>query len=148
MEFFLGKFDYMTDDAGRLNFPAKFRKVMQHLDETSLIVSKAQPDYLIIYPYKLWKERVGDKIAKLSHSNANAARLRMEIGLQMAEASLDKQGRLNIPPEYYRHVNIDKNVRIVGCTDVIQLWDPTTHDRISEIRPEKSLLEELSKFEI
>ncbi len=148
MEYFLGTFDYATDGTGRLNIPAKFRKVLSQLGENNLIISKEQDEYLTIYPYKSWKVQIGDKIAELPHSHSKANRLRRLLGLTTTEASIDKQGRVNIPTDYYKHADIDKDVRIIGSVDTIQLWNPDTHDRLSQTSEEKSLIEEFEEFGI
>lgn len=149
MDYFLGTFDYSIDDANRLSIPAKFRKVIeQQQEENNLIISKEQENCLTLYPYKLWKTQVGDKIAQLPHSDPAANRLRRLLGINTTEANLDKQGRLNIPAEYYRHAGIKKNVRIIGSVDTIQLWNPDSHSGVAQNPEGKSLIEEFKEFGI
>ena len=148
MDYFLGTFDYSIDDTGRLNIPAKFRKVMSQYEENTLIISKEQDNCLTIYPYTFWKQHIGDKIAELPHSQPKANRLRRLLGMNTTEASLDKQGRVNIPTEYYEHAGIDRNVRIIGSVDTIQLWNPETYDKVALGPEEKSLIEEFEEFGI
>jgi len=148
MDYFLGTFDYNTEDTGRLNIPAKFRKVLEQLAESTLVISKAQSDYLTVYPYKFWKQQIGDKVVELSHGRTDANRLRRMLGMTTIETSLDKQGRINIPADYYKHAGIDKNVRIIGSVDTIQLWNPDTYEKLALSSEEKSLNEELAEFGI
>lgn len=148
MDFFLGTYNYAIDDTGRLNIPSKFRKVLASLEESNLIISKEQPGYLTVYPYLLWKRRIGDKVAELPRSDAQANKLRRLLGLNTAEASLDKQGRVNIPTDYYAHAGIDKSVRIIGTVDTIQLWNPVEHDGLAESPEGPSLLAELDNFHL
>ncbi|MCH8874530.1 hypothetical protein IH824_17495, partial [candidate division KSB1 bacterium] len=65
MVYFLGTFDYSIDGSNRLKIPAKFRKVMKQLDQTEFVISKEQKNCITIYPYNIWKERIGDKISQL-----------------------------------------------------------------------------------
>lgn len=148
MEYFLGTYNYTIDDNNRLNIPAKFRKVMEQLHENNFIISKEQDNCLTAYPYKFWKTQIGDKIAELPHSDPKANRLRRLLGQNTTEVSLDKQGRINIPGEYYNHAGIDRNVRIIGSVDTIQLWNPVTYDDLSQKPEEKSLIEEFEEFGI
>jgi len=148
MAYFLGTFDYSIDGSNRLNIPAKFRKVMKRLDQTEFVISKEQENCITIYPYNRWKERVGDKISELPHSDENANRLRRMIGLKTTEVSLDNQGRVNIPSDYYIHAGIKKKTRIIGSVDTIQVWDPLRYDQVSKSPEEKSLMEEFKEFGI
>ncbi len=148
MAYFLGTFDYSIDGSNRLNIPAKFRKVMDQLGQTEFVISKEQENCLTIYPYNIWKERVGDKISELPHSDENANRLRRLIGLTTTEVSLDNQGRVNIPSDYYTHAGIEKKIRIIGSVDTIQVWNPLKYEQVSQAPEEKSLLEEFKEFGI
>lgn len=148
MEYFLGTYEYSVDDHNRLSIPAKFRKVMLSLEEDTFIISKEVDDYLTVYPYKFWKSQIGDKIAALPHSDPTANRLRRLLGMKTTEVSLDKQGRVNISAEYYKTVGIDKNIRVIGSVDTIQLWDPKRHDEVSASAEEQSLIEEYRAFDI
>ena len=148
MEYFLGAYTNNIDDNNRLSIPAKFRKVLSSLNEDNLIISKEQDGCLTVYPYKFWKTQIGDKIAALPHSAADANRLRRLLGMNTMEIAPDKQGRINIPTEYYNHAQIDKNVRIIGSVDTIQLWNPDTYADISQKPEEKSLIEEFEDFGI
>ena len=148
MAYFLGTFDYSIDGSNRLNIPAKFRKVMDQLGQTEFVISKEQENCLTIYPYNIWKERVGDKISELPHSDENANRLRRLIGLTTTEVSLDNQGRVNIPSDYYKHAGIEKKIRIIGSVDTIQVWNPLKYEQVSQVPEEKSLMEEFKEFGI
>lgn len=148
MSYFLGTFDYSIDGSNRLNIPAKFRKIMDQIEQTEFIISKEQKDCITMYPYNIWKERIGDKISDLPHSDENANRLRRLIGLTTTEVSLDKQGRVNIPSDYYIHAGIEKKTRIIGSVDTIQVWNPLEYDQVSQKPEEKSLLEEFKEFGI
>ena len=148
MVYFLGTFDYSIDDGNRLNIPAKFRKVMKELCQTEFVISKEQENCITMYPYNIWKERIGDKISDLPHSDKNANRLRRLLGLTTTEVSLDNQGRVNIPSDYYSHAGIEKKTRIIGSVDTIQVWNPLKYERVSQAPEEKSLMEEFKEFGI
>ncbi len=148
MAYFLGIFDYAIDGSNRLKIPAKFRKVMEQLDQTQFIISKEQKNCITIYPSNRWKERIGDKISELPHSDENANRLRARTGLNTTEISLDNQGRVNIPSDYYIHAGIEKKTRIIGSVDTIQVWNPLKYEQVSQAPEEKPLMEEFKEFGI
>lgn len=148
MVYFLGTFEYSIDGSNRLNIPAKFRKVMKELDQTEFVISKEQGNCITMYPYNIWKERIGDKISDLSHSDEKANRFRRLLGLNTTEVSLDNQGRVNIPSDYYIHAGIEKKTRIIGSVDTIQVWNPCQYEQISQATEGKSLMEEFKEFGI
>lgn len=148
MDYFLGTFEYSIDGDARLNIPAKFRKVMKELKESEFVISKEQKNCIVMYPYNIWKERIGDRIAALPHSDEGANRLRHLLGLNTTEVTLDKQGRVNIPTDYYKHAGIEKTIKIIGSVDKIRLWSPENYQSVSEKSEEKSLIEELREFGI
>lgn len=145
---FLGEFDYTIDDNNRLSIPAKFRKSMTENGQNRFIVTKKEPDYLTLYPQNVWADNVVAKVYELPHSKKEANRLRRLIGLNSTEVSLDSQGRVNIPGDYYQHAGIEKKVKIIGTVDTIQLWNPDVHEKESQKPEEKSFLEELEQFGI
>jgi MraZ protein len=146
---FHGTFDYTIDDNNRLNIPAKFRKTMKELNQTSFIASREDKHYIKLFPIETWQERVGQKIRELPHSDPRANRIRRIIGQSTTEVTLDSQGRINIPGEYYEHAEIERKVRIIGSVDTLQLWNPDRHTETSSQDPlEDSALEELQAFNI
>lgn len=44
-----------------------------------------------------------------------------------ADAVIDGQGRITIPPHLARLAGIEREILFVGAGDVIEMWDPTTH---------------------
>lgn len=146
MDYFLGTFEYSIDDNNRLNIPAKFRKVMNKLGQNEFVISKELQNCIVMYPYNIWKERIGDKVSELPHSNEKANRLRRLLGKNTTEVTLDKQGRVNIPTDYYNHASIEKKITILGSIDTIQLWDPDYYKGVSHEPEEKSLIEEFRDF--
>ncbi|MFQ5676832.1 MAG: division/cell wall cluster transcriptional repressor MraZ [bacterium] len=146
MDYFLGTFEYTIDDNNRLNIPAKFRRVMDTLGQSEFVISKELKNCIVMYPYNIWKERIGDKISELPHSDEKANRLRRLLGQNTTEVSLDKQGRVNIPTDYYNHASIQKKITILGSIDTIQLWNPDNYKSVSREPEEKSLIEEFKEF--
>ena len=149
MSYFLGTYDYTIDDNFRLNIPAKFRKAMNQLQQNTFIISKAQENYLTVYPTNIWDEQIGKKILELPHSDEIANKLRVMVGINSTDTKLDSQGRITVPQEYCQHASIDKKVKIIGSVDTLQLWDPGKYDKyIARQAAQKSLTEELKAFGI
>lgn len=44
-----------------------------------------------------------------------------------AEASLDSQGRITVPPRLAELAEIERDVVFVGAGDIIELWNPARY---------------------
>ena len=44
------------------------------------------------------------------------------------ECEIDKQGRINLPPDYLGHADLEKELVFVGCGEYIEIWDKDTFE--------------------
>jgi len=122
---------------------------MNQLQQNTFIITKAQENYLTVYPSNIWDEQIGQKVLGLPHSDDQANRLRRQIGINTTDTKLDSQGRITVPQDYCLHAGIDKKVKIIGSVDTLQLWNPEKYqDYIAKQTEEKPLTEELKAFGI
>lgn len=145
---FLGSYDYSLDEKGRLSIPVKFRKVMSRLQQDLFIISTLEDTCLTLYPYGTWQESVARKLDGLPQIDDDANELRRLLGLSTTDVGMDNQGRITIPPHFCQHAKIEKGVKIIGCTNKIELWNPEVYEAFSQRPDAKSLKEELKKYRI
>ncbi len=145
---FLGEYDYALDEKNRLSIPAKYRKVMSNLKENTFIICAIEDTRLTLYPYCTYSETVGKKLNELPQFDDNANELRRKFGSKSIDASLDNQGRIMIPASYSQYAGIDHKVKVIGCTNRIELWNPETHQEFSGRPDQRSIKEELRLFKI
>lgn len=148
MENFLGTYDYSLDGKNRLSIPSAYRKVMANLNQKIFIISTLEDGRLTLYPYNTFLERIAKRINELPQLDEGANELRRHLGLSMKDVSLDSQGRIKIPATYCQHAGIEKKVKIIGCTNRIELWNPETYAEVSQTVDAESIREELKKFSI
>ncbi|NIR49474.1 division/cell wall cluster transcriptional repressor MraZ [candidate division KSB1 bacterium] len=148
MEDFLGTFDYSLDDKNRLSIPAKFRKVMSELQQKTFIISMLDDSRLTLYPYSSFRETIAKRISELPQFDENANELRRSLGLNTTDSSMDNQGRIIIPPNYCDYAGINKKVKIIGCTNKIELWNPEVYVDVSKVKDPTSTKEKLKQFSI
>ena len=146
MSFFIGEYQYTTDDKGRVNIPARFRKNLIPEDENMYIITQGRDKCLDVYPLNVFQEKIVDKINEFSESN-DAHRYYTSIkGASSSDASLDKQGRIMIPPKLLDYAGITKDILIIGAFHRIELWDPACREEYikkmenSEIQIDKELM--------
>jgi len=116
---FLGEYQYIIDDKGRLTIPAKFRRPL--LD--GLVITRGLDRNLTIYPLDEWAKLV-EKIESLPLGDPQARKLRRLIFAGASDVEPDKQGRVNIPAYLLEYGAISKEVVVAGVNAYIELWAP------------------------
>ena len=148
MEDFLGTYDYSLDEKNRLSIPAKYRKVMQSLQEDTFIVTTLEDACLTLYPYVTFRQTVSEPVKALRQFDDDANELRRFLGMHSTDVKMDSQGRINLPASACEHAGINKKVKLIGCGHKIELWNPEKFQEISTTRDAKSIKAELQKFAI
>lgn len=116
---FLGEFVHTTDEGGRLTIPARFRGDL----EVGLVVTRGLDRCLAIYPMKEW-ERLAEQVSALPITDRRARAFRRLVFANAADATLDKHGRVLIPPRLREYAGLDGEVVITGLNTYIELWNP------------------------
>jgi MraZ protein len=117
---FRSKSEHSLDEKGRLNIPSRFRSVLQALGETTLMVAPWD-GYLRAYPVSAWED-FETKI-KTEGGKEGLGVLARYIIAHVTECSLDKQGRIHLPPGLRAEANVDKEVVLTGMIDWVEIWD-------------------------
>ena len=149
MPLFIGEFFYTLDDKGRVNIPAKFRKATSENADGTYIIQHGRDKCLYIYPMDVYEKKVIEIIDKLSEADPLHRAYMSLLGSKSIDATLDKQGRISIPPKFLEYAGIQKDVHIVGAYNRIEVWDTKTREQyIQEIESSGIDLEEKISNEI
>jgi len=167
MPLFIGEFFYTLDDKGRVNIPAKFRKATSENADSTYIIQHGRDKCLYIYPMDVYENKIIEIIDKLSEADPIHRAYMSLLGSKSIDATLDKQGRITIPPKFLEYAGIQKDVHIVGAynrieyagiqKDVhivgaynrIEVWDPKIREHyIQEIESSGIDLEDKISKEI
>ena len=118
---FRGVFEHQVDGKGRTSLPARLREVLVgHYDER-LILTTALDGCLHAYPVREWEQL---ELA-LSRRNAMEPGVKTLMRLYVApaqEVTLDKLGRILIPPALRTHAGLERDVIWAGMIKVLELW--------------------------
>jgi MraZ protein len=118
---FISRYEYSLDTKGRLNIPAKFREVLLRDYDYNLVITTALDGYLDCYPRAVWSQ-LEEKFKTLPSSLKRFKRLYVSGAV---ECSLDKHGRVLLPPTLRNWAGLDQecnNVVIVGNMDKMEFW--------------------------
>jgi MraZ protein len=145
----LGEYHLNLDDKGRLSVPASLRHALHELyapDATTLVVTKFFETCLVIYPKTEW---LSIQKQLLDLPNNGSARAFMRHFCASANVcTLDRQGRMLIPPQLRQYAEIDAEALMIGMVKKLELWSPRrwegyeaseasrfdTYERVMELR--------------
>ncbi len=116
---FLGEFIHTIDEKGRLAIPARFRADLA----IGLVVTRGIDRCLAIYPMEEW-EQLADKVSGLPMTDRRARAFRRLVFANASDVTLDKQGRVLIPPRLREYAGLDGEVVVTGLNTYIEVWGP------------------------
>ncbi|MFQ5632384.1 MAG: division/cell wall cluster transcriptional repressor MraZ, partial [bacterium] len=129
---FTGNFDFTLDAKGRVSTPARIREVLEIYAVNSLTLRSMELgefDCIRAYPTSYYNEII---LAKLTDfQDGETPDDTFEISLLTANAhqvKLDSQGRINIPDELLKQIEIKKEIRFIGMGNFFDIWRPDIFD--------------------
>ena len=115
---FLGTHAPRLDDKGRLILPAKFREQL----EPGVVVTRGQERCLYLFPVAEF-ERLAEQLRQ-APVTSKQARDYLRVFLSGAsDESVDKQGRVTIPPTLRTYAGLDRDVAVIGAGQRVEIWD-------------------------
>jgi MraZ protein len=121
MSKFRGRYDYSIDQKGRINIPAKFRKLLSPEAEETFVICRAPDGCLWAYPKDEW-EKFEDSLVAMPMSR-EMNKFQREMQNTLSDSVLDRQGRVTLTPLQMRIAGIDKDVSIIGRGRCLEIWD-------------------------
>lgn len=115
---FLGRFDHVLDDKGRLAIPARFRGDVGE----GMVITRGTDRCLYIFPVSTW-QGIAARLDALPMGDANARNLRRAAFAAAEPAELDKQGRVVLSERLRNYAGLASNVAVVGMNSYIEIWD-------------------------
>jgi len=117
-----GEHQHNSDPKGRVSVPSKLRNA---LGETFML-SKGLDNCLNMYPMDEWKV-IEDKAKALPDS---AVDLRRFIFGGAEEVTMDKQGRILIPPSLRKYAKLEEpgSITVVGVLTKAEMWNSKLYE--------------------
>ena len=111
-----GEYQHTLDAKGRLFIPAKLREQLGD----SFVVTKGLDDCLFVYPQEAWEE-LEQKIRQLPNTKSRS--LQRFYLSSAADVTVDRQGRIVIPPVLRSYAKLERDVVVIGVGERAELWD-------------------------
>ena len=118
---FIGEYNHNLDSKGRIIIPAKFRDEL----EGTFILTRGLDGCLTIYSLDKW-EKIFEEINKLPETKKATRQYIRMLTANACECVLDNQGRILIPNNLAKSVNIEKECVIFGANSHVEIWDKNT----------------------
>jgi MraZ protein len=115
----LGEHEHTIDDKNRLTLPARIR----HHFADGIVVTRGMDGCLFAYTREDWNRVVDTRLATLDPLSQEGRRMQRFFFSGAAEAELDKQGRVMLPPALIDHAKLGRDVVVAGVHDHLEIWD-------------------------
>ena len=123
---YAGEFRHAVDPKGRVTVPAKWRRSEQ---EDLYVIPNQKNEYLIIMPPEEFKA-IGEKMATSEKVEEAKKRTFLRNFFSQAQpVTVDRQGRMLLPEDYCKRVQITDEVIIAGGNVRFEIWNPDRWDR-------------------
>ena len=121
----LGEYHLNLDDKGRLSVPASLRSTLHECyapEDTTLVVTKFFENCLVLYPKAEWLT-IQTQLLDLPNDSSSRAFVR-HFCASANVCTLDRQGRVLIPPKLRQYAEIDAEALMIGMVRKLELWSP------------------------
>ena len=135
---FRGRFVHTIDAKGRISIPSKFREVLKKDYDERLVVANYEGG-LIAYPIIEWEALEAKLRDKPKMKKEIKAFLRFFYS-SAVECSLDRQGRILIPPTLRDYAKLEKDVISIGTQNTFEIWSRVKWAEV-EVRAEQQFQE-------
>ena len=129
---FRGKYEHTVDSKGRLSIPARYREVLlgkgdERLILTNFIVNATH--CLDAYPFDAWL-RLEEEVSKRPKFERRMVLFQNYYLGAACECTVDKQGRILIPPVLRQYAELKRDVVFVSAIDRFRIWDKSAFEKV------------------
>ena len=116
---FFGEYEHSIDDKNRLTLPAKFRAAFAD----GVVLTRGLDSCLDVFARADWQVRADEQLAPLDPFAPETRDLMRFFFGAAADAELDKQGRVLVPPALVGYAHLGREVVVAGIRDHLEIWD-------------------------
>ena len=114
---FFGSYQYTIDDKGRLVIPSKMRSESGPV----LFAMRGFEHCLSLYTQATFAQFV-QQMNQYDYNQVNVRQFLRTALASVIELTIDDHGRIQIPLDTLKQFKLEKNVKIVGINDHIEIW--------------------------
>lgn len=124
----LGEYDCKLDPKGRLMLPAGLRSQLDDAAKEGFVLNRDifEP-CLVLYPMREWN-KVSTQIAGLNRFIKKNALFIRKFNNGATPIDIDGTGRILIPKPLAQHAAFEKDLKVCGNGERIELWSKANYD--------------------
>jgi len=122
MRMFRGHSNRSLDPKGRLMIPTDFRTAAASLGSDGALMLTNFDGCVVGYPLPEW-ERIEESFNRINVLDKRLRNFQRFFISGAMEVSLDKQGRILIPPHLRAYAGLDKDVVVAGVGKKFEIWN-------------------------
>ena len=122
------------DEKGRLKIPAVFRADIEDSWGSDFYITSMTGESAWIYPLNVWQE-IEERLAKLPSLHPTKKKFLDRTNYYGQLTSMDKQGRVLIPPLLREAAGVVGEVAVLGCLNYLDVWNNETFRKGLEDQP-------------
>ena len=111
-----------VDDKGRVKIPTSFRTSIRDAYGAELFLTSLTGDHLRIYPLPVWTA-LEERIIRIPAMNPARQKLLDRVSYYGHVTTMDKQGRVLVPPLLREAAEIHGEVVVMGQMDYLAVWN-------------------------
>ena len=144
LKFFTGSSTHKVDAKGRVSLPADFRKVLEGVGSTYVVVlpQMNHPDFHVVLS-RTGYEKVVEQFEAMELSHADTEALALRIVTDARQIPVDDVGRMVLSKDLREQIGLEGEARFVGRGSSFQIWGPgkreafesAVQDRSQELAP-------------
>lgn len=115
---FIGEYNHILDDKGRLAIPVKFRAILKK----GAVVTKGLDNCLFLYAPEQFKS-IAAKFSALPLSQAKARAFSRHMLAGAMDLEFDNQGRITLPEYLREFAGLKKKTVVAGLYNHLEIWD-------------------------
>jgi MraZ protein len=121
---FWGCHEHVLDEKGRTSLPKEFRELLTRSSEPPWLT--AGQECLSLFPPDVFARLRQKLTAEVLNDSAEALE-RLIVGTA-TPCTIDKQGRILIPPTLRRRARLEREIVFTGLTDRVEIWDRARYE--------------------
>ena len=119
--FYAGEFHHQIDDKNRVTIPSRWRR--NGAGEDLIMVPEANGQFLLVMPPNEF-ERIGAAAESMEGISKRDLRIFLRrLHSQAQHGSFDKQGRLLLPDDFCRQLDLKGEVALIGGRGRFEIWN-------------------------
>jgi MraZ protein len=119
---FRGNFPTKVDTQGRIKIPVSYRRLIDEEYGVDLYVTSTTGENVLVYPLSEW-EQIEAKLLEPPKMRPEKLKFLRNTNYYGQVVSMDKQGRVVIPPHLRKEASISGEVAVMGYLNYLQVWN-------------------------